>query len=82
MFKLCFRAGERRGEEELPEDYQALERRGEESAQGARRAGLQSCEEGHTTLHEGQGDLRPVSDARSGKWGSPTACLSEGCLLV
>ena len=68
-----------------------------EGAEGSRGEGIPCGEEGDAPVQEGEGVLRPVRERRmsdsylrldqrdgacSGKWGSPTACLSEGCLLL
>merc|ERR1712196_521471 len=85
---------ERERQEGLRPD-QGLDRRRDEGAEGARHQGIPRREEGHAPLQEGEGVLRPVKERRmsdsylgldqrdgacSGKWGSPTACLSEGCV--
>merc|ERR1712046_78512 len=87
---------EREREEGLRPD-QGLDRRRDEGAEGSWGEGIPRGEEGDTPVQEGEGVLRPVSErrmsdscnrpdqrdgARSGTWGSPAACLSEGCLLV
>merc|ERR1712100_842901 len=86
---------EQEREERLRPD-QGLDRGRDEGAEGSRGEGIPRGEEGHSPVQEGEGVLRPVRErrmsdsylrpdqrdgARSGKWGSPAACLSEGCLL-
>merc|ERR1711977_731252 len=54
--------GQDRQQEEEPSWQEvALDRSSSEGPQGAQDQGFRSCQEGHSTLQEGQGALRPVN---------------------
>merc|ERR1712118_116235 len=48
-------------EEEPPWQEVTLDRSSSEGPEGTQDQGFRSCQEGHSTLQEGQGALRPVS---------------------
>merc|ERR1712196_721973 len=52
---------DRQQEEEPSWQEVALDRSSSEGPQGAQDQGFRSCQEGHSTLQEGQGALRPVN---------------------
>merc|ERR1711904_590347 len=52
---------DRQQEEEPPWQEVTLDRSSSEGPEGTQDQGFRSCQEGHSTLREGQGALRPVS---------------------
>merc|ERR1711881_236938 len=74
----------------VDEGAEGLEREGLRCGEREERAGPGLVREGEVFLLEvSEGRMsdaylrpNPTAGARSGKWGSPAACLSEGCLLV